>query len=184
MIFKKTGSWEENVQTSISTREATIATTDEVARTTTDRIMEVIGFKAQKETLHGPVSLNELETFYGETGLAPNSETVNYHFLDKAVTIYDAVLSVPENEEYIFAMDDLYGRNSPWNVGITKLQDFADKARMTESIGWCIGAMSFQLKEGYYHPSDFTAKFLAGKQEAEMMVGMICRYTRRSRRKK
>ena len=164
VIFKATGSWEENVQTSISIREATIATADEVARSTADRILEVVGFKAQKETLHGPVSLKDLESFYDEAGLAPNSEPVNYHFLDKAVTVYEAILSDPEKAEYIFAMDDQYGRNSPWNAGITKLQELVNKARMTDSISWCLGAMSFQLKEGYSHASDFTAVFLAGKK--------------------
>ena len=164
VIFKATGSWEENVQTSISIREATVATADKVARSTPDRILEVVGFKAQKETLHGPVSLKDLESFYDEANLAPNSEPVNYHFLDKAITVYEAILSDPEKAEYIFAMDDQYGRNSPWNAGITKLQELVNKARMTDSISWCLGAMSFLLKEGYSHVSDFTAVFLAGKK--------------------
>ena len=102
--------------------------------------------------------------------LAPNSEPVNYHFLDKAVTVYKAILSDPEKAEYIFAMDDQYGRNSPWNAGITKLQELVHKARMTDSISWCLGAMSFLLKEGYSHASDFTAVFLAGKKGEKMMV--------------
>ena len=97
------------VKESIKLREAYVAAADEVARTTVGRILEVVAFKHQKEKMSGPTPAAQVEAFYKGVKLAAASEPVNFHFVDKALTVYEAVMSDDANHMVIFDLEERFG---------------------------------------------------------------------------
>lgn len=162
---------------SVNLREASVVHFEAFARSTIQRVLELLAFKQRRETVQGSkISGKQLADLWrqnvAQSGSAL-SEPVTDSFVDTALKVHERALSLPEVICEVLEVEEAYGKSSPFN-SISALEKITVKCKTPELLLWCVCSIADALEQKYLSPPDFTLRALAGsKSSGKASKGLI-----------
>ena len=150
---------------SVNLGEASIANFEAFARSTCQRVFELLAFKARKEAVTGKMSAKELAANWRANVVQSGSrfsEPVTDSFVDTAFKVHERLLGVPNLRMIVLQVDEAYGKGSPFN-SLSVLEKFAIKCKTPDMLEWALACLADQLASGAASPGDFSVRALVGK---------------------
>ena len=162
---------------SVNLREMSVVHFEAFARSTIQRIYELMAFKARRESVGGgKVSAKQLADQWRQNvtqSTSALSEPVSDSFVDTAVKVHDRVLSLQEVICELLPVEEAYGKASPFN-SIGALEKLAVKCKTPELLQWCVCSIADALAQKYMSTTDFSLRALAGsKSSGKASKGLI-----------
>lgn len=163
---------------SVNLREASVVHFEAFARSTIQRIYELMAFKVRRESIvgGGKVSAKQLADLWRQNvtqSTSALSEPVSDSFVDTAVKVHDRVLSLQEVICEVLPVEETFGKASPFN-SIGALEKLAVKCKTPEMLQWCVCSIADTLAQKYLSTADFSLRALAGsKSSGKASKGLI-----------
>ena len=161
----------------VNLREAFVVHFEAFARSTVQRVFELLAFKQRREAVQGgKLSGKQLAELWrqnvAQTGSAL-SEPVTDSFVDTALKVHERALSLPEVICEVLAVDEAYGKASPFN-SIAALEKLTIKCKTPELLLWCICSIADALEQKHLSTADFSVRALSGsKSSGKASKGLI-----------
>ena len=130
-----------------------------MARTTIQKMMEVVRFKEKK----GNIGVEKLAALYEQNlKQAADGEKLNRSYIDAAMTVHDRVFSIPKVREELFALDNSHGHNHVFD-SIYKMDALVKKAKTQKNIQWVFLGIVDTFRSGILEKSAMTMANITGK---------------------
>jgi len=164
-VFEVLETSEDCYWRSVNLREASVANFEAFARSTVQRVFELVAFKTRKETvLSQKVSAKILGDLWRsnviQTGSAC-SESVTDSFVDTAINVYERALALPDVRSVILMLEEKHGKSSPFN-SLSVLEKFAIKCKTPEMLLWCVASLADAIEQKFLATNDFSLRAVSG----------------------
>ena len=154
-----------NLREEIGTQYATMY------RSAVQRIFELVNWKKRIEKRDGVsnMSVTDVTTAW-ETNVTASSmgETVNYGFIDAALTVWNRMLSDPTCQQIVLTSEEEWGKRTPWD-SVYKLELVIKRCgkdggeTSLVNMRWVLASVSDMIKNEYAVPAFFTLRNLNGR---------------------
>ena len=161
---------------SINLREASVVNFEAFARSTTQRVFELLGVKLRKETTQGVrLSAKDLANMWRQTVIQSGSalsKVVTDSFVDTAVKVHERMLGITHIRTVVLDLEERYNKSSPLN-NLSNMEKYVVKCKTPDLLLWALNATSDVLSNGFMSPADFTLRALAPKGAGSSSKGLL-----------
>ena len=120
---------------------------DLVVRTTPQLIVEIA---MHKHNMHGKYTPDNLAKYYNSkvaSTTTTDSDEITGSFVDQAITIWNRLLSIPDNMDVVMANVNTYGHATIFS-GVGSLQALVSKGQQQPNIKWFVNDLDDQFRNG------------------------------------
>ena len=148
----------------INSRERFVSFYDALAASTLQRILQIATYRNNHSVAGKLMTPPECASHWKQNfrkSSSDVSEDVSGAFVEKALRLWDGVLSTPVVRQKVIYFDEVYGKQSPFN-NMDSLKVLASKMQSDKDLGvWFFDSIHDMIHTGQMSVKDFSARQLS-----------------------
>ena len=174
--FVQAESWENQYFWAVNSRRRTSDLSKSVSHLCSQIVSDIWMFKKRREAAHNKTfTAQEIADAYAEhmaDTRGDDEPRSDVKIIEKALTVYDKVLSIPSVRSFIEKSEHIHGAKSPWN-SITKLIEVHYKCKTAARVEWFFQCTDLALDLGHLEAGDLSINKLKGAAGKIGMADLI-----------